>query len=55
MKQIKCLECHTQKKGEDNTIENHENCWWLCEECENEIEEKLECINNDINYNLSSY
>lgn len=55
LKTITCLECHKPNKEEDNTIKEHENCWWLCEECENEVEAKLDCFNNDVNYNLSTY
>lgn len=55
---VTCLECGTEKKGENSTIKPEENNWWICEECEEEIDLKLQCFNNDvesgINYNLTN-
>ncbi|MBT6230738.1 MAG: hypothetical protein HOI47_29205 [Candidatus Scalindua sp.] len=51
-KKITCLQCDTVKQGEDNTIPEHENCWWICDTCEDEVAEKLNCFNFDTNYNL---
>lgn len=54
-KKITCLQCNTKKQGDDSSIKDHENCWWLCDTCENELEEKLSCYNNDVNYNLNRF
>ena len=57
--EIYCLECGTKKKGENSTINPNENNWWICQSCEEEINLKLQCFNNDveagINYNLTNY
>lgn len=54
MKRITCLECQEPKQEGDTHVEEHENCWWICNTCEDEIEEKMNCFNADVNYNLST-
>ena len=49
-----CLEC-----GKEAKLNLCDNQWHICEECEEEINLKLQCFNNDveagINHNLSNY
>lgn len=58
-KKIICLECGKTKEIKYSAINIYDNYWWICEECEKEINLKLQCFDNDvesgINYNLTNY
>ena len=53
-----CLECGHKIELKDSKLNLYDNQWHICEECEEEINLKLQCFNNDveagINYDLSN-
>lgn len=51
---INCIQCGKTKRGVNLTANPDETKWWICKKCEEEVEAKLECFNNDVNYNLSN-
>ena len=54
-----CLECSKEIKLKDSKLNLYDNQWHICEECEEEINLKLQCFNNDIeagiNHNLRNW